>query len=81
VIVESRKSEDLPLDIQMEAHIAADLTLIAYRKLLTQMPSFEELRAPYGDPNGRKVYMLPRDLEQKWMDMHEHETGVHIPLD
>jgi hypothetical protein len=26
-------------------------------------------------------YMLPRDIEQKWMDMHERETDVGIPLD
>jgi len=25
--------------------------------------------------------MLPRDMEQKWMDMHERKTGVKIPLD
>ena len=37
VIVESQKPEDLPLDIQMEAHIAADRTSIAYRKLLKEM--------------------------------------------
>jgi hypothetical protein len=30
---------------------------------------------------GRKVYMLPRDIEQKWIDMHERETGVGIPPD
>jgi phenylpropionate dioxygenase-like ring-hydroxylating dioxygenase large terminal subunit len=36
VIVESQKPEDLPL-IQMEAHIAADRTSIAYRKLLKEM--------------------------------------------
>ena len=46
------------------------------------MPSFEELCARYGDPAGRKVYMLPRDLEQKWMDMHERETGIKfLPTD
>jgi len=45
------------------------------------MPSFEEPCARYGDPNGRKVYMLPRDLEQKWMDMHARVTGVEIPPD
>jgi phenylpropionate dioxygenase-like ring-hydroxylating dioxygenase large terminal subunit len=33
VIVESQRPEDLPLNIQMEAHIAADRTSIAYRKL------------------------------------------------
>jgi phenylpropionate dioxygenase-like ring-hydroxylating dioxygenase large terminal subunit len=37
VIVESQKPEDLPLNIQMEAHIAADRTSIAYRKLLKEM--------------------------------------------
>jgi len=45
------------------------------------MPHFDELCARYGDLNGRKVYMLPRDLEQKWMDMHERETGIRIPPD
>lgn len=34
VIVESQKPEDLPLDMQMETHIPADRTSIAYRKLL-----------------------------------------------
>jgi hypothetical protein len=37
VIVESQKPEDLPLDIQMEAHIPADRTSIAYRRLLKDL--------------------------------------------
>jgi hypothetical protein len=52
-----------------------------YREEYRRMPSFEELCARFGDPDGRKVYMLPRDLEQKWMDMHQRETGIKIPLD
>jgi hypothetical protein len=52
-----------------------------YREGYHRMPSFEALCARYGDPAGRKVYMLPRDLEQKWMDMHERETGIRIPPD
>ena len=52
-----------------------------YREGYRRMPSFEELCARYGDPDGRKVYMQPRDLEGKWMDMHERETGVPIPPD
>jgi hypothetical protein len=52
-----------------------------YREGYRRMPSFEELCARYGDPEGRRVYMLPRDLEQKWMDMHERATGVTIPPD
>jgi|HubBroStandDraft_5_1064220.scaffolds.fasta_scaffold296736_2 hypothetical protein len=45
------------------------------------MSSLEELCARYGDPAGGKVYMPPRDLKQKWMDMHANETGIKIPLD
>jgi vanillate O-demethylase monooxygenase subunit len=37
VVVESQRPEGLPLDVQMEAHIAADRTSIAYRKLLKEM--------------------------------------------
>lgn len=37
VIVESQKPEDLPLDLQQEAHIPADRTSIAYRKLLREL--------------------------------------------
>src|SRR5215470_2190103 len=47
-----------------------------YHEGYGRMPSLEELAARYGDPDGRKVYLLPRDLEQKWMDMHARETGV-----
>lgn len=52
-----------------------------YREDYGRMPSLEELCACYGDRNGRKIYMLPRDLEQKWMDRHAQETGIRIPLD
>ncbi len=37
IIVESQKPEDLPLDLQMEVHIAADGASIAYRRLLREM--------------------------------------------
>ncbi|RMA91208.1 aromatic ring-hydroxylating oxygenase subunit alpha [Priestia megaterium] len=36
-MVENQKPEDLPLDLQMEAHIMADQTSIGYRKLLKKM--------------------------------------------
>lgn len=36
VVVESQHPEDLPLDTQFEAHIPADRTSIAYRKLLKE---------------------------------------------
>jgi phenylpropionate dioxygenase-like ring-hydroxylating dioxygenase large terminal subunit len=37
VIVESQRPEDLPLDARFEAHIPADQTSIAYRKLLREL--------------------------------------------
>jgi hypothetical protein len=52
-----------------------------YQEGYARMPSLEELCARYGDRAGRKVYMLPRDVEQKWMDMHARDTGVSIPPD
>lgn len=36
-MVENQKPEELPLDLQMEAHIMADKTSVAYRKLLKEM--------------------------------------------
>jgi hypothetical protein len=52
-----------------------------YREGYSRMPPLEELCARYGDPDGRKVYLLPRDLEQKWMDMHAAEAGTSVPPD
>jgi hypothetical protein len=52
-----------------------------YREDYRRMPALDELCARYGDPAGRTVYMLSRDLEQKWMDMHAHETGIKGPID
>jgi hypothetical protein len=36
-IIESQKPEELPLDIQSEAHIAADLASIHYRRILKEL--------------------------------------------
>jgi len=49
----------------------------SYRKI----PSLAELCARYGDPTNRKVYMMSRDVEGRWLDMHEHETGTPAPID
>lgn len=53
----------------------------AYREDYRRMPGLDELCARYGDPRGRKVYMISRDLEQRWMDMHARETAAQTPLD
>src|SRR5262249_26511896 len=52
-----------------------------YRQGYEQMPSLEELCERYCDPQGRKVYMLPRDLEDKWMYVHAQQTGAAVPPD
>jgi hypothetical protein len=52
-----------------------------YREDYARVPSLFDLCEQYGDRNGCKVYMLSRDLEQKWMAMHVRETGIAPPLD
>ena len=52
-----------------------------YRENYARIPSLAELCERYGDPSGRSIYMLSRDLEQKWMDLHIRETGIRPPLD
>ncbi len=36
-LVESQRPEDLPLNLALEVHIAADKTSVAYRRLLKRM--------------------------------------------
>lgn len=52
-----------------------------YREDYARIPSLAELCERYGDPDSRSIYMLSRDLEQKWMDLHIRETGIRPPLD
>jgi hypothetical protein len=52
-----------------------------YREDYRRMPGHDELCERYGDRTNRQVYMLRRDLEQKWMDMHARATGISIPID
>jgi hypothetical protein len=52
-----------------------------YRDDYRRIPGLDELCEHYGDVNGRRVYMIGRDIEQKWMDMHVRATGIKAPLD
>lgn len=52
-----------------------------YQEGYNRLPSLEELCALYGDRDGRKIYMLPRDLEDRWIYAHQRETGVSVPPD
>jgi hypothetical protein len=52
-----------------------------YRESYRRFPSLDELCSRYGDPTNRRVYMMSRDVEGRWMDMHERETGAKPPID
>ena len=36
---------------------------------------------PIGDSTNRKIYMMSRDVEGRWMDLHEAATGTKTPID
>ncbi len=42
-------------------------------------------RCPFVDQDrwivASKVYMMSRDVEGRWMDLHERETGIKAPID
>jgi hypothetical protein len=52
-----------------------------YQEEYRRIPSLDELCSRYGDPTSRKLYMMSRDVEGRWMDLHRRETGIKIPID
>jgi hypothetical protein len=52
-----------------------------YQEDYRRIPALDELCARYGDPTSRKIYMMSRDVEGRWMEMHQRETGVRVPID
>jgi hypothetical protein len=52
-----------------------------YQEDYRRIPSLDELCARHGDPTSRKIYMMSRDVEGRWLDLHERETGTKIPID
>jgi hypothetical protein len=53
----------------------------AYQDSYREIPMLEELCERYGDPQNRKIYMMSRDVEGRWLNLHAQETGVKAPLD
>jgi hypothetical protein len=45
------------------------------------IPALDELCSRYGDPTNRKIYVMSRDVEGRWMAMHERETDAKAPID
>jgi hypothetical protein len=52
-----------------------------YQDSYRRIPALDKLRARYGDPTNRKIYMMSRDIEGRWMDMYQRETGLKTPID
>jgi hypothetical protein len=52
-----------------------------YQESYRAVPPLAELCERYGDRENRRVYMMSRDVEGRWLDLHECETGAKPPLD
>ncbi len=52
-----------------------------YRNSYAGVPALDKLCDRYGDPSNRRVYMMSRDVEGRWLDLHQRETGVGKPID
>jgi hypothetical protein len=52
-----------------------------YKESYRATPTLDELCARYGDPTNRRIYMMSRDVEGRWLDLHQRETGASKPID
>jgi hypothetical protein len=52
-----------------------------YQESYRDIPALDELSARYGDPANRRVYMMSRDVEGRWLDLHHRDTGAPKPID
>jgi hypothetical protein len=52
-----------------------------YQDDYRHVPPLAELAARYGDPDNRKIYMMSRDVEGRWLALHARETGTAMPVD
>jgi hypothetical protein len=54
---------------------------LEYRASYSAIPTLAELSERYGDPENRRIYMMSRDVEGRWLDLHQRETGGSKPID
>jgi hypothetical protein len=52
-----------------------------YQRSYRAIPSLGELCECYGDPENRRIYMMSRDVEGRWLDLHHRATGASKPID
>jgi hypothetical protein len=70
-------------DTMVSAHTAllrqVDGIIFCFPHWWFSMPAM--LAARYGDTTNRRVYMMSRDVERRWLDLHRCETGAAPPID
>ena len=54
---------------------------LEYQASYRAIPALDELSERYGDPENRRIYMMSRDVEGRWLDLHQRETGAGKPID
>jgi hypothetical protein len=54
---------------------------LEYQGSYRAIPALDELCKLYCDPENRRLYMMSRDVEGKWLDLHQRETGASKPID
>jgi hypothetical protein len=52
-----------------------------YKESYREVPALDELCSRYADPANRKIYIMSRDVEGRWLDLHQQETGAATPID
>ena len=52
-----------------------------YQESYRLIPALDELCARYSDAASRKIYMMSRDVEGRWLDLHARATGTRPPID
>jgi hypothetical protein len=52
-----------------------------YQESYASIPALDELCSRYGDLTNRKIYMMSRDVEGRWLDLHARATGCRLPID
>jgi hypothetical protein len=52
-----------------------------YQQSYRLIPALDELCAHHGDTTNRKIYIMSRDVEGRWMDLHARATGTRTPID
>jgi hypothetical protein len=48
---------------------------LEYQQSYRATPALDELCERYGDPDNRRIYIMSRDVEGRWLDLHQPNGG------